>query len=79
MLSHSVVFDSVTLWTVAHQAPLPWDFSDKNIGVGCLVLLQRIFLIQGFNVCLLCLLHCTLSAESWETPNISNFNENIII
>ena len=36
-----------TLWTVAHQAPLPWDFPDNNIGIGCLFLLQEIFPIQG--------------------------------
>ena len=24
----------MTLWTVVHQAPLPWDFPDKNTGVG---------------------------------------------
>ena len=25
----------VTLWTVAHQAPLPWDLPGKNTGVRC--------------------------------------------
>ena len=34
-----------------------WNFPDKNTGVGCPVLLQRIFLIQGLNPGLLCLLH----------------------
>ena len=24
-----------TPWTVAHQAPRPWDFPGKNTGVGC--------------------------------------------
>ena len=24
-----------TPWTVAHQAPLSWDFPGKNTGVGC--------------------------------------------
>ena len=33
-------------------------FSGKNTGVGCRVLLQGIFLIQGSNQCLLSLLHC---------------------
>ena len=28
----------------------PWDFPDKNIGVGCHFLLQGIFLIQGYMV-----------------------------
>ena len=36
----------------------PWDFSGKNTGVGCHYLLQGIFLIQGSNLHLLCLLHC---------------------
>ena len=29
-----------TPWTVAHQAPLSWDFSGKNTGMGCHFLLQ---------------------------------------
>ena len=33
----------------------PWDFSNKNTGVGCHILLQRIFPTL---LCLLCLLHC---------------------
>ena len=35
----------------------PWDFPGKNTGVDCHFLLQGIFLTQGFNSCLLCLLH----------------------
>ena len=35
----------------------PWDFPGKNTGVGCHFLLQRIFLTQGQNSGLLCLLH----------------------
>ena len=35
----------------------PWDFSGKNTGVSCRFFLQ-IFLTQGLNPCLLCLLHC---------------------
>ena len=27
----------------------PWDFSEKNIGVGCHILLQGIFPTQGWN------------------------------
>ena len=34
-----------------------WDSPDKNAGVGCHILLQGIFLTQGWNSCLLCLLH----------------------
>ena len=39
--------------TVACPAPFPWNFPDKNTGVGCHFLLQRIFLTQGSNFCLL--------------------------
>ena len=44
----------VTLWTVAHQAPLSVGFfSGKNTRVGCHFLFQGIFLNQGSNLCLL--------------------------
>ena len=49
--------DSVTPQTVARQAPLSMGFSSKNTGVGCHFLLQGIFLTQGLNPHLLCLLH----------------------
>ena len=35
----------------------PWDFPDKNTGVSCHILLHGMFLTQGLNLCLLCLLH----------------------
>ena len=35
----------------------PWDFPGKNTGVGCYFLLQGIFLTQGSNLHLSCLLH----------------------
>ena len=41
--------------TVAYQAPLPWESSSKNAGVGFHALLQRISLTQGLNPGLL---HC---------------------
>ena len=47
----------VVSWTVAHQAPLSMDSPGKNTGVGCHFLLQGVFLTQGSNLCLLCLLH----------------------
>ena len=53
MLSHSVVSDSATPWTVAHQAPLAMDFPGKNTEVVCHFLLQGIFLDQGSNMNLL--------------------------
>ena len=42
----------------------PWDFSNKNTGVGCHFILQEIFLTQGSNLCLLCLLH-------WQANSLS--------
>ena len=39
----------VTPWTI-------WDSPGKNTGVGCHALLQWIFLTQGLNLGLLCLL-----------------------
>ena len=39
----------VTLWTVAHQAPLSWDSPGKDTGVGGHALLQEIFQTQGLN------------------------------
>ena len=36
----------------------PQDFPGKNPGVDCHFLLQGVFPTQGFNSCLLCLLHC---------------------
>ena len=35
----------------------PWDFPDKNSGVGCHFLLQGVFLTWGSNPCFLCLLN----------------------
>ena len=48
----------------------PWDSSGKDTGVGCHALLQRIFLTQGSNLCLLQLLHCrqTLPLSHWGSP-----------
>ena len=45
----------------------PWDFSAKNTGVGCHCLLQGIFLMQGLNPRLLCLLHCWWILYHWAT------------
>ena len=41
----------------------PWDSLGKNNRMGCHALLQRIFLIQGLNSHLLCLLH-------WQTGSL---------
>ena len=55
-VSHSVVSDSLWprgLWPT--RLLCPWDSLGKNIGVDCHSLLQRLFLTQGLNSCLL---HC---------------------
>ena len=57
MISHfSSVWLFVTLWIVAHQAPLSMGFFSKNTGMGYHALLQGILLTQGLNPCLLCLM-----------------------
>ena len=43
----------VTPWTVACQAPCPWDFQGKYTRVGCHFLLQGMFPTQGSNLHLL--------------------------
>ena len=35
----------------------PWNFPGKNTGVGCHFLLQGIFMTQGLNLHLWCLMH----------------------
>ena len=59
MLSHfSHVQLFVTLWTLAHQAPLSMEFYQQEYWSGLPFLLQGIFPIQGSKPHLLCLLHC---------------------
>ena len=45
----------------------PWDFSGTNTAVGYHFLLQEIFLTQGSDLCLLCLLHCKHILHHWAT------------
>ena len=63
---YSVMSDSVTPWTVAHQAPL-WDFPGKNTGGGCHFLLQGIYPTQELNWSLLHLLIGTWVRYHWTT------------
>ena len=42
-----------TPWTVIYQVSLSTRISKEKLGVGCLALLQGIFLTQGLNPCLL--------------------------
>ena len=53
----SVIFDSLRPNGLLPTSLLPpWDSPGKNTEVGCHFLLQGIFLTQGSNPCLLCLL-----------------------
>ena len=56
----------------------PWDSPGKNTGVGCHALLQRIFLTQGLNPCLLCLLHLQMNSLPTEPPGKS-INGHLIL
>ena len=54
----------VITWNSNVRLLCPWDFSNKDTGLGCHFLIQRIFLIEsmgsifrGLNPCLLCFLH----------------------
>ena len=60
VLSRSVVSHSLGphgLYYPPGHLCASWNFPGKNIGMGCHFLLQRIFLTQGLNPHLLCLLH----------------------
>ena len=48
---------SVVSHSATPESQSPWDSPAKNTGVGCHALLQGIFLTQGWNSRLLCLLH----------------------
>ena len=61
VFSHGPLF--TTSWTVAHQAPLSRGFPRQEYwSVGCHFLLHGIFLTQGWNLCLLRLLHWQLNS-----------------
>ena len=67
MCACSATSHSATLWTRAHQLLCPWYSLGKDAGVGCHALLWGIFLTQGSNPCLLCLLHCRWIPYCWTT------------
>ena len=46
----------------------PWDFLGKNTAVGSHALLQGIFLTQGSNLSLLCLLRCQVDSLPLAPP-----------
>ena len=72
--SRSVVYDSSWPHGLQHaRPPRPWDSPGKNTGVDCHALLQGIFLTQGSNPSLLCLLDCLLKLMSIESVMPSNY------
>ena len=62
VLSHSVVSDSETPWTISTWLLCPRNSSGKNTGVGRHFCLQGIFLTQWLN---LSLLHCRWILTFW--------------
>ena len=64
--------DCPTLWHPMEPTSFlcPWDSPGNNSGVGCHALLQGIFLTetQGWNWCLLCLLHWQVGSSPLVTP-----------
>ena len=57
----------------------PWDSPYKNIGVGCHVLLQGIFLNQRSNPCLLCLLHWQMSSLPLAPPGKPSNTQSVLL
>ena len=55
------------------RLPHPWDSPGKNTGVGCHALLQGIFLTQGSNPRLLCLLHWQVGSLPLTPPRKPHF------
>ena len=51
----------------------PWDFPGKSTGVGCHVLLEGIFPIQGSDSCLVCLLHWQAGSLPLALPGKPNY------
>ena len=72
VLSCSVVSNSLWPQTVAHQAPLSMGILQARIlDWVASALLQGIFLTQGSNPCLLCLLHCQAGSLPLAPPGKS--------
>ena len=73
---HTYVLSYVRLfatpWTVACQAPHPWEFPGKNTRVDCHFLLQGIFPTQGLNPCLLCLGRRFLAGSSFPLSHLGS-------
>ena len=57
----------------------PWDFPDKDTGVGCHFLLQEIFPTQGWNLHLLLGRQILYHGATRETPLIPSISMYIYI
>ena len=70
-----------TLWTIAHQAPLSMGFPRQEHWSGLPLPLPGIFLTQGLNLRLLCLLHWQVDSLPLLLPGkprvATCFNEKI--
>ena len=63
VLSPSVVSDSLQTYGLQPARLLClWNSPGTNTELGCHFLLEGIFLTQGLNPCLLCLLHCQVDS-----------------
>ena len=72
MLSYAQLF--VTPWTVAHQASLSMEFSREEYWCGLPFPTPGIFLTQGLNPHLLCLLHWEAGSLPLTLPGKSPFS-----
>ena len=71
--TRSVMSDS--LWPHGLQPTRllsPWDHPSKNTGVSCYFLLQRVFLTQGLNPCLLYCTRILLQLSHWGSTSCQN-------
>ena len=71
---NSCVRPFVTPGTVARQTPLSMGFSRQEYWSGLHFLLQRIFLTQGLNLCLLCLVSPALAGGFFATAPSASTN-----
>ena len=82
VLSYSIVSDSfVTPWTVACQAPLSMGFPRQEYWSGLPFPSPGVFLTQGSNPCLLCLLRWqedSLPLSHLESPKCLHASVNFI-
>ena len=79
MFSCSVVPDSAAPWAVVRQAPLPMEFSRQEYWSGFHTLPQGILPTNGWNLCLLCLLHWQPGSLPLAPPGKSPLNKLLLM